>query len=493
MTCIIKFCNGSLNNRVQPANKVQVFADDILHRSYTTIVCRGEFNHLPCAAKYVHQELALESVWREKFRKGCDFLRNCHHPNIVTFLGLDLCHPLAPVLLTELMDESLEQYLSRSEAPVPLHTQIDICTDVAHGLEYIHAKGYIYGDLIASNVLLKGGRAKIGGFMALIDKSADAQLSLPPGSPPSMPMQSFSFPYDESIDCFSYGILAMHIAIQKAPSSPYTTSEFGSITEMERFETCLDQVDSCHPLKPVIHSCLCEETDRPSAAALATELTAMKDTAEYRTSYQPSEGGIEHNMKAQIRELEREKNRMIIDFQKKKMSMDERVKQKNATVKGLKGEVREKEAALRHLKQENEEHQQEEALLRKKIDDITKTAELCFLAVNFAYQKTHQDYETAKDRAQSLSDKEKQAMEEMEILEKTHADEKQMMEKQIAKLRVLEQELYKVRDERDKAKVDNEEKDEKITELRAQRVNSDKNLAKLLHRAQSQGVELSTD
>ena len=449
---------------------------------------------MPCAAKYVHPELSQENVWRDKFRMGCDFLRSCHHPNIVMFLGLELHHPLAPVLLTELMDESLEQFLSRSEAPVPLHMQIDICTDVAHGLVYIHARGYIYGDLVASNVLLKGGRAKIGGFMALIDKSADVQLSLPPGTPPCMPMRSFSSSYDESIDCFSYGILTMHITIRKAPSSPYTTSEFSSITEMKRFESCLDQVDSCHPLKPVIHSCLNEDADRPSAAALATQLTAMKDTAEYRTSHQASDGEC---MKAQIRELEGEKNRMIIDFKTEKMCLDGRVKKSNATVKALRKEVREKKAALQHLRQEKEdmefEHQQQEASLRKQIDDITQTAELCFLAVNFVYQKTHQDYETAKDRAQSLSDQEKETKKKMEILEKTRADEKQTMEKQIAELRVLEKELSEVRDERDKARVEMREKDGKITELRAQRVNSDQNLAKLYHRAQSQGVELSTD
>jgi serine/threonine protein kinase len=517
--------SGTLDSgSIQPANKLQVFKDDILHKSFTTIVCKGEFNHLPCAAKYMHQELAQENVWKDKFRKGCDFLRSCHHPNIVMFLGLDLHHPLAPVLLTELMDGSLEQFLNRSEAAVPLHTQIDICADVAQGLEYIHAKGYIYGDLTASNVLLKGGQAKISGFMTLIDKSVDVHRSLPPGSPPCMPMRSFSSSYDESIDCFSLGILAMHIAIRKAPSSPYTIAEFGSITEMKRFESCLDQIDSYHPLQPIIRNCLKGEADRPSSAALATELSAMKETAEYKASHQPSEGDIEQmkaqigenesertkllieleervgeieRMNAQIREMEREKNRLTIEFQAKKMQMDKRVKRQSATVRALRKDVSEKEADLQDLRQEKDEmvskHQQQEASLREEMNDITKTAEICFLAIHFAYQKTHQDCETAKHRAQTLSNKEEETKQKMEILEKTCTDEKQTMNKQKAELQVLQRELHKVRDERDKARIEIEEKDAKIKELRKQRENTDESLAKLYHRAYSQGVELSTD
>jgi serine/threonine protein kinase len=486
--------SGTLDSgSIQPANKLQVFKDDILHKSFTTIVCKGEFNHLPCAAKYMHQELAQENVWKDKFRKGCDFLRSCHHPNIVMFLGLDLHHPLAPVLLTELMDGSLEQFLSRSEAAVPLHSQIDICADVAQGLEYIHAKGYIYGDLTASNVLLKGGQAKISGFMTLIDKSVDVHRSLPPGSPPCMPMRSFSFSYDESIDCFSLGILAMHIAIRKAPSSPYTIAEFGSITEMKRFESCLDQIDACHPLNPAICKCLKEEGQRPSAAALATELAAMKETAVYRNSCRSSEA----EMKTQIREMERERNKLTIEFKTTTLRMDERVKRQSATVRALRKDVSEKEADLQDLRQEKDEmvskHQQQEASLREEMNDITKTAEICFLAIHFAYQKTHQDCETAKHRAQTLSNKEEETKQKMEILEKTCTDEKQTMNKQKAELQVLQRELHKVRDERDKARIEIEEKDAKIKELRKQRENTDESLAKLYHRAYSQGVELSTD
>ena len=476
---------------------MQVFKDDVLHKSFTTTVCKGEFNHLPCAAKYMHQELAQENVWRDKFRKGCDFLRSCHHPNIVMFLGLDLHHPLAPVLLTELMDGSLEQFLNQSEAAVPLHTQIDICTDVAQGLEYIHAKGYIYGDLTASNILLKGGQAKISGFMTLIDKSVDVHCSFPPGSPPCMPMRSFSSSYDESIDCFSLGILAMHIAIRKAPSSPYTIAEFGSITEMKRFESCLDQIDACHPLNPAICKCLKEEGQRPSAAALATELAAMKETAVYRNSCRSSD--VE--MKTQIREMERERNKLTIEFKTTTLRMDERVKRQSATVRALRKDVSEKEADLQDLRQEKDEmiskHRQQEASLREEIDELVKTVEVYFLAVNFAYQKTHQDCEIAKHRAQTLSDEGKKTKEQLVILEKRRADEIDTMNEKCAELermtRNQEDQLHKVRDERDKTRMEMEEKDGKITELRKQRMHTDETYAKLLHRAYSHGVDLQMD
>ena len=260
---------------------MQIFTDEVLHTGSTTIICKAKFNRLPCAAKYVHQELTNSGSWHEdRFLKGCDFLRSCHHPNIVMFLCLH--HNPAPVLLTELMDKSLHQFLERSQVAVPIHMQINICSDVADGLEYIHAKGYIYGDLNATNILLKGARAKIGGFMALHHKTTPSvERSFPPGC---MPMGSFSrSDYDESIDCFSFGVLAIHIATRKAPSpiSADHASEI-SASDTERFKATTEKVDPAHPIRPIILRCL--EESRPSAAKLSTELSAMKELPEYVSS-----------------------------------------------------------------------------------------------------------------------------------------------------------------------------------------------------------------
>lgn len=474
---------------------------------------------MPCAAKYVHKELATPGCWQnDQFRMGCDFLRSSHHPNIVMFLGLELHHDLAHVLLTELMDESLEYFLNRSEEAVPIHMQIDIGADVAQGLDYIHAKGYIYGDLNASNVLLKGGRAKIGGLMALMHKStADVERSFPPGSPPCMPMQSFSFSeYNELIDCFSYGVLAIHIAIREAPSLTCTSADFALVSETERYETSIDKIDSSHPIHPVILDCIREkESERPSAAALANKLSAMKETHEYKDSRQSSESMEMENkrMKNRICEQQREKNVSTIEFKRKEQQMKEQIRRKNATAKALRAENREKTASLKDAIKEKDDAlqrlEEEKAAYQEMLREMESNNELCLLAMNFVYHITHQDCETAKHKAQCLSDKEKEAKEKMTQMEiiaqektklvKRNTEEMQTMTKRVDELQIaasshtrekrnLETQLHSTRRELDTAREEVEEREKKMRELRHQRISTDESYAKLLDQALDQGL-----
>ena len=386
------FYHGRDGPSSQPSVKVQVFDDDddILHRGSTTVVCKGKFNHLPCAAKYVHPELTAPGSWQiNQFQKGCNFLRNCHHPNIIMFLGLDQQHPRAPVLLTELMDESLEKFLNRSQVAVPLHVQVDICADVAQGLDYIHTQGYIYGDLNASNVVLRSGRAKIGGLMALTRKStSDCERSFPPGSPPCMPMRAFSFSqYDEKIDSFSFGVLAMHIAIHEEPSPKYTSADFASISELERYETSLEKVAPGHPLRPHILSCLNEnDKDRPSAAGLIDELSTIKERPEYLESRQSSECmpmEIE-SMKSEISKMKKnkdlEKFRIKSEHQKKVKQLEADIQKANEKIKIIveeKTQLEKKNAEERHAMAKRLEivtkgHVQEKMALETKYDSVKK-------------------------------------------------------------------------------------------------------------------------
>ena len=75
---------------------------------------------------------AFASIYVEQFKQECRFLRMIKHPNIVQFLGT-VRDPRSQrlALLMELMDESLTRFLERSTSPLPYHTQLIICHDVA--------------------------------------------------------------------------------------------------------------------------------------------------------------------------------------------------------------------------------------------------------------------------------------------------------------------------------------------------------------------------
>ena len=472
---------------------MEIFEDEILHKGSTTVVCKGKFNGVLCAAKYIHRNLAASSDnWqKDQFRRGCEFLRSCQHPNIIMFLGLDLGHALAPVLLTELMDESLKEFLERSPEEIPLHVQIDICTDVAHGLQHVHSKGYIYGDLNVSNVLLQGGRAKIGGLMSLIHKSSEKDRSFPPGSPQCMPMQSFKFPYSELLDCFSFGILALHVAIRKPPLPCCTSGEFESMTEVKRFESSLRQVSCSHPLHSIILDCLKdEEAGRPRAGALTTQLSVLKTTPQYTLTRQSSEGQIE-TMKTKIQTLEREKNRTTIDFKTKEQKLSQKLRRRRSSVKALETQVSEKDAEVQSLHKELDTratgYQEREETLTRRMNEISATADLGLSAMNFLYQVVNQDCETAKHKAQCLSDKEKEAMKKIKVVEEA----KSMSEREVESLAKQLEELH-IEKSKEKSQMEMKlhEKNKIIKAMKQQRLSVDEQVAKLYNRAESVGVEI---
>ena len=88
-------------------------------------------------------------------------------------------------------------------------------------------------------------------------------------------MRSFSFPdYDESIECFSLGVVAIHhIATGEMPSpTSYAT------TEIERYSTSIAKVNMSHIMHPIILQCLKDKSnERPSTANICDELSAMKE------------------------------------------------------------------------------------------------------------------------------------------------------------------------------------------------------------------------
>ena len=281
--------NLSLYPSLDPSH-IHVFHNKILMNGENAVVCKAQFLHLPCAAKYLHHKLAESSTWQlDNFYRGCKILQSCHHPNIITCLGMLHDDSLrVPILLMELMDHSLKEFLDQDRVGIalPLHIEIDICYDIAQGLEYLHAKDIIHGNLTATNILLREGRAKICGVMSLQHSTMDGELSLCPGAPEILPRHSFSCSdYTETIDCFSFGVLAIHITTQEIPSPLALAHQSSEISEIERYANSLEKVDNKHPLHPIIRECLNDEsTLRPSAGKLCSELSDIRQSANYDNS-----------------------------------------------------------------------------------------------------------------------------------------------------------------------------------------------------------------
>ena len=82
-------------------------------------------------------------------------MESIRHPNIVQYLGMTRDpESRLPVLLMELLDESLTKMLERSQQSLGYYVQVDICHDIALAVAYLHSNDIIHRDFSSNNVLM---------------------------------------------------------------------------------------------------------------------------------------------------------------------------------------------------------------------------------------------------------------------------------------------------------------------------------------------------
>ena len=288
---------------------IEIYIDKTLGIGSYGKVCKAKCGQLPCAAKLLHDTMFQDNDpginrFLERFQQECQFLSTIKHPNIVQFLQTARNPETGrPVLLMELMDESLTRFLERSAGIIPYRIQLNICHDVALALAYLHSNSIIHRDLSSNNVLLigEGSRAKVTdfGMSKLTDMNPRmTPLTLCPGTTVYMPPEALTSPphYSNKLDCFSYGVLTVQIVTRNFPNPTNATyivrdSSFPTgqaavfIPEVDRRKKDIDLIDHDHPLRPVALHCLEDrETKRPSVDDLCEQLTSLKRERRYTDS-----------------------------------------------------------------------------------------------------------------------------------------------------------------------------------------------------------------
>ena len=258
-----------------------IFSKGVLGQGAFGTVFRGEWQRGPCAAKMLSilgnelctQQGAVQEKVLARFKQECDFMKTLQHPNIVAYYDT-LFHPGCnlPVLVMELMDTSLRQYLTNVEN-LSTKIQFNFSYNIAAALEFLHNKNLVHGDLCGDNVLLKYSDiipvAKVSdlGMSHLIMKHPELAHSLtvighcPGYLPPEAP--EYPTDYDSSLDIFMFGAVMTQIA-SKAPT-------IKSKAERQQLVNQLNVTK--HPLNPIICQCLNERKDkRPIACTVSTSL-----------------------------------------------------------------------------------------------------------------------------------------------------------------------------------------------------------------------------
>ena len=270
---------------------------DILGAGSFGTVFKGRWHEKACAAKVlsplgqevltgipITQQAIIPEEMLQKFKRECEFMRDCQHPNIVAYYDT-LLYPRCnlPVLVMELMQASLSQYIVDKGANMSLMVQISLSRDVASALEFLHDKNLIHRDLCSDNVLVNDCQhtpiAKISDFgisrMIVKPEQLSHTLTSFGHREGYLPREAFSYPadYDASLDIFMLGVIMTLIA-RKVPTVK---------TKRERYEL-VAQLGK-HPLKSCIDQCLnANKEERCDAGELYADLTSLLSSVSLSSS-----------------------------------------------------------------------------------------------------------------------------------------------------------------------------------------------------------------
>ena len=373
-----------------------LFKDQTLGIGSHGAVCKAKCDDLLCAAKIIHPTLfeptALHQIapHREhrlpirRFQLECEFLSTIRHPNIVQYLGTHQDPEThLPVLLMELMDDSLTHFLESSTQPIPYHIQVNICHDITLALSFLHSNGIIHRDLSSNNVLLIGNiRAKLTDFgMASLGDlnlhTTRVTNTMCPGTDVYMPPEAVQDKpvYTEKIDCFSFGVITVQILTREFPKPGDRQKIFDDprfprgalklcVPEIERRQNHISQIDPNHPLLPIALNCLKDsDGERPSVQQLCERVAALKETAKYKSTIErvkDSSGKDEEHEQIQSLQQNLEKKDRIID-------------QKDATIAEIEQQLRQcREQLTQQIQQQGQQIQQ---LKRDKRQSIQEKVE----------------------------------------------------------------------------------------------------------------------
>ena len=134
------------------------------------------------AIKALPDAFAQDAERLARFEREARLLAALNHPNIASIYGLEQADG-KPFLVMELVaGETLAEKLKKGR--IPLDETLDICRQIAEGLEAAHEKGIVHRDLKPANVkVTPEGKVKILDFglaRALQDQTAAVDLSVSP-------------------------------------------------------------------------------------------------------------------------------------------------------------------------------------------------------------------------------------------------------------------------------------------------------------------------
>ena len=446
---------------------IEIFRDQELgHGSYGAVY-KAKCDSLPCAAKFIYPVLFASNVPQQaappqgkehrqpmrRFEAECRFLSQIKHPNIVQYLGVYRePETNVPVLLMELMDESLTHFLESSQNPVLYHIQVNILHDTILALAFLHSNGITHRDMSSNNVLLiAGSRAKVTdfGMSTLTDAAAShlASMTQCPGTPAYMSPEALDEPpvYSEKLDCFSFGVLTIQVITREfpKPKDRFQTMELAHPTqpsrryqarvlvpELERRQSHIKLIPAAHPLRPIALDCIKDrDAERPMAEQLCETLEQFKSTPLYTSSVQQVRDR-ELQLRTQRQTIEmkeqqlqhqrviiQDKDRQLQDKDRQIQVKDRQIQEKNQQTQDKDRQLQDKDRQIqvkdRQIQEKNQQTQDKDRQLQDKDRQI-----------QVKDRQIQEKNQQTQDKDRQIQDKDRQ------IWERDHQDVRQQVQLQ---------------------------------------------------------------
>jgi len=176
-----------------------------------------------------------------RFEREAKLLASLNHPHIATIYGLEQADGKRFLAMELVEGETLAQQIARG--PVPVEETLEICRQIAEGLEAAHEKGIIHRDLKPANIkITPGGKVKILDFglaKAFQEDAAAADLSHSPTITEAMtrvgvilgtaaymsPEQAKGRFVDKRTDIWAFGCVLFECLTGKQPFQGETVTE----------------------------------------------------------------------------------------------------------------------------------------------------------------------------------------------------------------------------------------------------------------------------
>jgi len=172
------------------------------------------------ALKLVKEDYARDETFRRRFNREARIAQTVDHPNVVPVLATGE-HEGIPYMAQKYIEgQPLDQKL-KQESRLDIPTAVQICSDVAGGLEALWAAGMVHRDVKPANILLdRDGKAYVTDF-GLAKDTRGTVLTLPGQALGSMdympPEQIRGEPVTAASDIYALGCLMYECLCGRPP------------------------------------------------------------------------------------------------------------------------------------------------------------------------------------------------------------------------------------------------------------------------------------